>query len=531
MFNFSNFKNRELIFLLYFGLALLIYASSLNHGYFLDDVQQIVNNQIIHDLSNWYRNFSTSTMDQGGTGKSIGGIYYKPIMMICYSVLWNLKNGGTFPFHLFQLLLHSIKAVLIFKLFYHLFPKDLKIYAILAGLIFLVHPINSEAVLFIADLQEPLYTFFGLFALLVFVDLQKNSSCFWVGLLLLCSLLCKESGVLYAFMALVYCILFKRSHIFQLLSAVAAAIGVYLFLRLGIADLTSLHSDTTQLSRADITTRLMTMPKVLIHYIHLFFYPGAISLTQDWVVREMTLLDFWIPLFEALTIIVGIFVYYFKTRDRIFLFFALVFAAGWGMHSQIIPLDGTVSDRWFYFSIVGFLGLIFKFLSNELNQKFKKAFICLVFISSTLLAVRSYSRSLDWRSNLSLYQNEVQIDPESFYLNNNLGLALLEKGQLNEALKAFEKTVSVSSKNSIPWLTAHRNIGAVCLDKKEYDKAESYFRIAMADNTLRSYRGAAGSLQAQQKYKELSIFLNKEALLNFPNDPILLKIQMDSPKE
>ena len=169
-------SNNFIIFFIYSSLATLLYFKTLDYGFFLDDVSQIINNPLVHDLSNWYLHFKFSTMASGDATNSIGGVYYKPLMMITYSFLWNIGHGETFPFRVFQLSLHALNSYLVFQLFKHLFSKNSVAYAFIAGLIFLCHPINSEAVLFIPDLQEPLYTFFGILGLLTVIRANKSET-------------------------------------------------------------------------------------------------------------------------------------------------------------------------------------------------------------------------------------------------------------------------------------------------------------------------------------------------------------------
>lgn len=107
------------------------------------------------------------------------------------------------------------------------FSKENWHFPFIAGLIFLCHPINSEAVLFIADLQEPLYTFFGLSALFLFSKSQTKLSAAVVGLLLLFALLSKESGLLYILAMLVHGFLFHKKHITQLIFSISVAASVY----------------------------------------------------------------------------------------------------------------------------------------------------------------------------------------------------------------------------------------------------------------------------------------------------------------
>ena len=516
------FRKNHLVFTAYIIFGFAIYLKSLRYGFILDDEFQILKNPLVQDLSKWYMHLTNSTMSMP---EAIGGIYYKPLMMITYAFLWKVGGGTAFIFHLFQLSLHVLNAFLVYKLFEHFFSKEKTLWALFAGFIFLCHPINAEAVLFIADLQEPLYTFFGLSAILLIVSpISSQWRICLAAFLFFCGLLSKESGVLYILVGLTYSFIFNKALVKSLLVSTGAVAIVYLALRLGLAELNSIHADTMQISRADLLTRLTTMPKVLIHYLHLFFYPANLSLTQDWVVTDFSWPDFWLPLLEVIAVLSLSLLFLYKTQEKkLFLLFFLWFCFGWGLHSQIIPLDGTVSDRWFYFTILGFLGMLLVFANTKFELSNLKLSIML-FLSTMVLSGTTYNRTLNWKNGISLYQHDLKINPESFYLNNNLGLEYMSLENYAEAIPLFEKTISLSDEKTRSWYIGNLNLSAAYLLKRDYKKAETFSRISLPYGDARSYRSLAWSLLAQNKYEELESFL-KLSLEKFPNDAGLAKIK------
>jgi len=512
---------KSFAFIIYGLWGVAVYGLSWGYNFLLDDQFQIVQNPQVHELSQIFLTFGKSTM---ATGENIAGIYYKPVMMMAYNLLWNLGHGSPAPFHIFQLLIHVCNAFLIFTLFQKILSAKNSAWAFFAGLLFLCHPVNSEAVLMIADLQEPLYTFFGLLALWSLVSLSLP----WLAaLFLLFSLLSKETGVLYLAICGVYCALFCKERMRPALISIALAGGVYMALRLGVAQLNTVVANNMQIMRADVMTRLLTMPKALIHYIHLFFFPKDLSLTQDWVVSVASFENFWWPLMQVLILVSAILFYAFKKKQNTFLFFALWFLLGWAVHSQIVPLDGTVSDRWFYFPIVGFIGMLVVVLQSfELSPK---AILVLLAVTAVPLSVRSFVRSQDWQDAKTLFEHDLAMQPESFYLNNDLGLELMAQRRTAEAISYLEKTIAVSPKGSHEWLVGWRNLGGAYLDLGQFAKAEECFRISLADPDVKSLRAFALALQEQNKTAKLKEFLEKVALPQYPQDPVLIRIKNQNP--
>jgi hypothetical protein len=504
--------NRSIALLFYFCWGFLLYGYSLQYGFLLDDQAQVLANPQVQELSKIFMSFANSTM---AMTEGVGGIYYKPVMMMAYNLLWNLGSGSAIAFHVFQLVLHILNAFLIFCLFQKIFGEKKNLWAFFAGALFLCHTANSEAVLMIADLQEPLYTFFGLLALLTL-----GSSRFpWIAaLFFLLSLLSKESGVLYLAIAVVYCYFFARDRVKWVLAAGVIAVIAYLGLRLGLAGLSTVSANNMKIMRADLGTRLLTMPRILIHYVQLFFFPINVSLTQDWVVSSAAWREFWWPLIIVIGLGLGLIYYYLKKPSGLFLFFAVWCLMGLVLHLQIVPLDGTVSDRWLYFPIIGAIGMV---LVSRQGQIGKFPFLTAVVL---ILSMATFMRILEWKTPLTLFRADLRKDPTSFYLNNNIGLEYLAQKKFVEALPYFTKTIEVSPKGSREWLVAWRNLGAAYLELKEYSRAEECFKISLADGDVKSYRAMAMVLQAQQRNEDLKIFLDK-ALVRFPEDAFLRHLQ------
>ena len=100
--------------------------------------------------------------------------------------------------------------------------------------------------------------------------------------------------------------------------------------------------------------RILTVPAIVLYYLKTFIYPSTLDFFQIWVVKHPTYTNFLVPLFAdslfiAVTVLLGVYVY--RKQNSLFLpylFFTLWFLAGLGFHMQLVPLDLTVSERWFY---------------------------------------------------------------------------------------------------------------------------------------------------------------------------------------
>src|SRR5476651_1982368 len=92
--------------------GLIIYFPALFNGFVGDDYQQIVNNTQIHSLTNFPHYFTGSTYESGGADR-ITGLFYRPLMLTSFAILYSLFGVNPLPFHLLQVLLHIANTILL----------------------------------------------------------------------------------------------------------------------------------------------------------------------------------------------------------------------------------------------------------------------------------------------------------------------------------------------------------------------------------------------------------------------------------
>src|SRR5690349_12296601 len=141
-----------------FVVALLVYGKSLFNGFVGDDYAQIISNEAIKQGDAIFSIFAKGTFATGGAGGGLGGIYYKPLMTFLFALIYNAVGLNSFAFHALSLLTHIANVILLFFVSRNFFRVAKFHYAqasaFLLSLIFLIHPGNSETVLYIADMQD-----------------------------------------------------------------------------------------------------------------------------------------------------------------------------------------------------------------------------------------------------------------------------------------------------------------------------------------------------------------------------------------
>jgi hypothetical protein len=497
-------------------IGFIVYANILFNGFVWDDGGQLINNAAVQNGQYLY--YFTHTI----------GPYYKPLMFFVYVSIHQFFYLNPFVYHLFQLILHIINSIFIFLLFRQ-FSKRVGISFILA-LLFLIHPINEEAVAYIADYQDVLFTFFGLAAILVTSrGLFSKYSNIVSAILLLCSLLSKETGILFVIICIIYTFIFRKESLIKKGIYFVGALIVYLLIRVSLVGFIhplsfSVLPPNTILT-ASFSERLVTIPKIITYYITTIFYPNNLAV-QYWYVISPTLSNFVLPLLFV-CFIFGIFIFignYITRKQNILLkqywFFFIWFTIGLGLHVQIIPLDVTAADRWFYFPFIGLLGMILSLLPfihiKALNKK-DNLVIFIIFVVFVVLSTVTIIRNSNWYNGVTLFGHDIVYAGADNVadIQYNYGTALMEENHYKDAIIHLQKASQLSPESYEIW----QNLGLSYIYVHKYDQARGAYEkvISLNNNLDEAHRAILYTLIKQNHYKEAEN-MAKRYIKMYPTD-------------
>jgi protein O-mannosyl-transferase len=502
-------------------LGFLVYANSIPNGFVWDDEEQIVKNAIIQDLGNIGEILSGATFQTGGAGLS--GYFFRPLITFTFMINYFFWGENAFGFHLFQVLFHLLNAFLIFKILTLLLPAEMRLKraaALSLSLVFAVHPAINEGVVYIAAVSELMFTFFILLALFLVIKTENIKPGFKkisaVLSLLLAAMLYKEPAVIGPPILAAYLFLYKAK--FRLRWTVYLA-GLFLFsffFRLVIIQTPIQHPLYSDISEASLIQRLMTIPKVLFHYLSLLVYPEKLAVSQHFVVRDFNLKDFILPLIASFGLFFAAVYAAFKTRSRLMYFGIIWLIISFGPVLNIIPLDMTVAERWLYFPFIGFVLLAAGVLSL-FEYKKTAVIIFALLISLIPLSIRTVIRNTDWKDGLTLYSRDAIKNTNSFDLENNLGVELFRAGRINEAKIHFEKSLSIQPK----WHFALNNLGATYQNLGDLEKAkEQYGKVLETSDYYLAHENLVAIYLQEENY-QLAKETAEKALMKLPQNGVL----------
>jgi tetratricopeptide (TPR) repeat protein len=238
--------------------------------------------------------------------------------------------------------------------------------------------------------------------------------------------------------------------------------------------------------------RLMTQPRILIHYLSQIFYPVPLrlSIEHDAVVST-SLLTPWTTLPTVLTILLlMIFSFYQMGQRPIISFSILFFFLNHLVESSILPLELIFEHRNYLPSLFVFfpVSIALKRLFDHYYGK-DKPMMHIMMVSSVILlliglGIGTYIRNMAWATEKSLWEDAMAKAPKSDRPPHNLAWAHYSRiGDYQKALELYERSIRLNSIHSkISQNVSLTNMADIYYRKQEYETAIKLCRRALAIN-------------------------------------------------
>ena len=189
-------------------LAALAYLQDVRYDFILDDLPLILLNPTITSWRNWKSLFVTDLfgVKHPNAGMELGGLLYRPVYR-----LWQMLNAGLFGlvlpwWHITSLLLHVGVTFLVYQLAIKLMKERWT--AALAALLFAVHPIHAESVVYATASTDLLVTLFALVSFLAYFQFREEGASplqyFLSVLAAALAMMSKETAVMFPWLLVAY---------------------------------------------------------------------------------------------------------------------------------------------------------------------------------------------------------------------------------------------------------------------------------------------------------------------------------------
>ena len=469
-----------------------IYWQALGHHFLVlwDDRSYVTGNMIIKGLT--WQNIKAA----------FSHFYfynYAPIHLISYMfdyTLWGMHPAG---FIFTNIFLHAANGILFYSLLIKLSWRRLS--ASTAALIFLIHPVQVESVVWISERKNVLSLFFFLVAFYGYLLYRENRGRFHLGfyassfVALVLSLLTKATAVVFPLVLLAFDLCFpqKCNRRIWLLNKIPFLLAAFAAALITIKSQSpEIGGGTTSYHGGTPLNTLFTMLPVFIRYLGMTMWPTNLSAVYSPPIRTgMDLEVAFSAMLLFLVMALGIFFYY---RKRDLLFWLLLFFLGLLPVSQIVPLVTLMNDRYLYLPMVGasaFLtSLLFMAIHKDSERK-KLVNATIILILLVLLVhcfISTIKRIPVWQNDRTLWQDAVLKVPYSPKAHYQYAHIMELEGNLDEAIKYYESGLKLSP------LPSERYFLALLYQKRgSWDKAIEHYTLALSQmpNFLEARNGLA----------------------------------------
>ena len=457
----------------------------------------------------------------------------RPLLIASYWANHLISGARPLSYHVVNIMLHSSSAVLVYLILEKVFAIsaagflavrfNVRWMALLGSAVFLLHPLQTESVDYIAGRSELLSALFVLAAWLLFLDRFEDKTTPWrAAAIMLCAaaaVLSKETAVSLAGLFVATDIYFRK----ESLSArfrkriLLYAPGLLGLLAAAIVILRSLATSTTAGFASGSTPfeYALTQCRVIAIYLRLFLFPAGQNI--DWQVpyyhslrdSQAWLYVLGLALFVAL-------IAWLYNKARLLSFGLLVFLLALAPTSSFIPLQDALAERRMYLPIVG-LSIALAGILNFGGGKVRRTSVLIRILAPALLvilAVLTYNRSHVWSSGKLLWEDSIAKNPRNVRAIANLGGVFMLNHDCAGAAREYRKIVDMQGVDELNG----RNLGSAYECSQQQDLALSVYRRLVAAHPTADVYVRIGFLEGVRNNVDASLGAFEKALQLDPNN-------------
>lgn len=459
-------------------IGLLVYYNTLYSPFIFDDAANIVNNPLMKNLS--LAGLKGAFLSR----RAIGIITFQ---LNYYFTEWNVPG-----YHVTNILIHILASLSVYRLLQLLMIteyiknnsddrfRNLPL-PFFAALLFVAHPVQTQAVTYIVQRFASLAALFYFIAIIAFLSARLNQkdsgdlltvkSVVWFTTSLLSAFLAfytKETAYTLPIAIMLVELLFFRCTPKKIFWASVASSSIVVAVILKYAP--AAQSVQNALSAVDEATRvqtitsrmdyLLTQFRVIMTYIRLLFLPVNQRLEYDFALSHS--FTEWRVFCSFLVLLVLLLTAVWllnksnngSPHPRLIAFGILFFFLTLSVESSIIPIIDPIFEHRLYLPLFGAVTavpaavMMFSWGRGETSEKS----VCIGFLLiSLILALTAYNRNRAWSSEVSIWTDTVSKSPNSARAWNNLGGIYIKQKDANNSLKAIVRSIELDPSKADAW--------------------------------------------------------------------------------
>jgi protein O-mannosyl-transferase len=486
-------NNRKYLFLLAAILVVTLvsyFPVLFNHSFVWDDEKYIVTNSLLPTF-NLKSIFTRNVMGN-----------YHPITVLVLALEYHFFGLNPDGYHQVNLLLHLLNVILVFYAVSLICEK--KEIALVAALLFGIHPMHVESVAWASGLKDMLYTFFFLLSWIFYLKYlggQKRKYYFFAFILFFLSLLSKAVAVSLPVVLLLTD--YFRGRKMKTGAWLEKAPFFILSLIVGLlAILTQKTSGNLPVFDFTVPQRLAIACYGFNVYLFKFILPLHLSAFYPYPVNHASEFPALFYGNVLIILVLAIFLFFSLRTTKKIMFGTVFFAVTVFFVLQWFPVGKAImADRYSYLSSIGVFYIAAEGFEFVCKKRLKTWSFIVLGVFTLFFSVKTFTRSKVWKNEITLWsdviskydnvpvaylnrgvalvhQNELVQAGEDFNkaieLNPDYDKAYYNRGNNNLLLQNPEKALSDLSKAielNPAYFQAYYNRGNIYNDKEEYDKA------------------------------------------------------------
>jgi tetratricopeptide (TPR) repeat protein len=499
--------------LLIIGIGIIIYSNTFNASFHFDDTRFIIENPFIKDFGYFLESESVDLKAESDNLSPDVKNYFRTRMVGFFSFWTNYRLGGldVRGYHAANLAIHIINAMLVYLIVAITFKTPMLVgspmkvrsehIALFSGLLFVAHPMQTEAVTYVLQRLVVLAAMFYLLSTVSYIGARlsekKSCKCGLYAVALISAVLgmkTKENVFTLPLAIALYEFMFFRSTFKRRVLYLAPLLLTMLIIPLAYTGLNTGAGGTGAV--LDGATRLdqevsrwdymYTQFEVVAKYIGLLLLPVKQNVDHGHILYH----SFFEPaVFMSFLFLLGIFVlgiyllYSSRITDyglRIAAFGIFWFFLALSVESSVLPIGESMVEYRVYLPSAGFLaaGVVLFFTFFRMRRPYaNKAILPLLFLAVVVLSAAAHARNTVWQSEVKLWEDSVRKSPENARAHVNLGLAYSEVSLQEKSIEHY--LIALENDPEHVHAEAHNNLGVLYSSKGMFDKAIKHLWAAL----------------------------------------------------
>ncbi|MBF0316597.1 MAG: tetratricopeptide repeat protein [Nitrospirae bacterium] len=534
------------------GLGLLCYCNTFNSPFAFDDGINIMDNSIVRDIR--YFTGSAVFVLEDST-PDIHMLFMKSAFKVRYvgylSFALNFKLNGlnVTGYHVFNLIVHISNAILLYLFVVLIFKTPFfakydfmhsnvlgianapRLQALAVALLFVCHPVQTQAVTYIVQRFASLATFFYLAAIVMYIKSRlvksyaAKISIFAIALsMAILAMKTKEISFTLPVVITVFEFMFldgsskqRTIYLIPLLLTMSIIPIALIGENNSLMQLRDIDKAISIASSQDISRwdYLFTQFRVIVTYTRLLILPVNQNIDYDYpIYRSFFDPSVLLSFVFISSIIAGALLLYRLSKKsenhynpylRLISFAVLWFFVTLSVESSVVPIADVIFEHRLYLPSVGAFIAMITTTTLVLNSvtirrpELKKFILPLALLTLTVLTIATYSRNSVWQNNFTLWSDAARKSPSKPRPNLQLAELYTDMGYIDDAIRQYHKTISLKP----DYADAYMSISRLYAYLGRYEEAVSQARLGInyyKDTYRRYYKIGEASISFEDYF-------------------------------